>query len=70
MNALRQCVGQVDEAEHEGKLERGVEVQVDVLQDQRTHETDDSADSFKDQKHKCLIRMEEWKLIKLLCLQT
>lgn len=44
VDALRQGVRNVDEAEHEGKLQRRVETQIHVLEYQGTDQSHDAAD--------------------------
>ena len=45
MNPFGEGVGQIDEAEHEGELQRRVEVEVDVLQHERAEQADHSSDA-------------------------
>ena len=46
MDALREGVGEVDEAQHERELQRGIRVQVDILQRQGTDEADQRSNAL------------------------
>ena len=51
VDPLGQGVGRVDEAEHERELERGVVVEVDVLEDEGAAEADEGPDGGRAKKY-------------------